>query len=78
MLYEREGELVAHFKTTVILMPSGILKIAGLPLETDVIESDVKLEDEKLVALLKEPLKQNKKKKKTPAAKAEAATETKA
>ncbi|KAH7721924.1 DNA-binding protein [Aphelenchoides avenae] len=78
VLYEREGELVAHFKTTVILMPSGILKIAGLPLETDVIESDVKLEDEKLVALLKEPLKQNKKKKKTPAAKAEAATETKA
>lgn len=30
VLYEREGEYVAHFKTTAIIMPNGIFKITGL------------------------------------------------
>lgn len=41
-------------------MPSGILKIAGLPLDTETLDSDVKIEDETLLALLKEPLKPKK------------------
>jgi hypothetical protein len=62
VLYEREGEVVAHFKCTAIIMPSGILKIAGLPLDLDTLQCDVKIEDEQLAALLKEPLKPKKKK----------------
>lgn len=43
-------------------MPTGLLKITGLPLEMEKIECDVKIEDEKILALLKEPLKLKKKK----------------
>jgi len=60
---EREGEFVAHFKSTAIIMPNGILKITGLPLDLDSIECDVKLEDPKIIALLKESLKPKAKKK---------------
>lgn len=51
-------------------MPSGIFKITGLPLDNDLYESEVKIQDEKIVALLKEQLKPKKKKpnKKTAAA----------
>jgi hypothetical protein len=62
VLYEREGEFVAQFQTTVIIMPTGLLKITGLPFEANKIECDVKIEDEKILALLKEPLKLKKKK----------------
>jgi len=43
-------------------MPTGLLKITGLPFEANKIECDVKIEDEKILALLKEPLKLKKKK----------------
>lgn len=62
VLYEREGEFVAQFQTTVIIMPTGLLKITGLPFEANKVECDVKIEDEKILALLKEPLKLKKKK----------------
>ncbi|XP_067687260.1 proliferation-associated protein 2G4-like [Haliotis asinina] len=52
VLYEREGEFVAQFKFTVILMPNGPLKITGLPLDTDAFETEHSIEDEELKTLL--------------------------
>ncbi|KAL3102236.1 hypothetical protein niasHS_003645 [Heterodera schachtii] len=60
--YQREGEVVAQFKCTAIIMPSGIFKITGLPLDTASIECEVKIENEEIAALLGEPLKPKKKK----------------
>ncbi|XP_046581012.1 proliferation-associated protein 2G4-like [Haliotis rubra] len=52
VLYEREGECVAQFKFTVILMPNGPLKITGLPLDADAYETEHSIEDEELKTLL--------------------------
>ncbi|XP_046355614.1 proliferation-associated protein 2G4-like [Haliotis cracherodii] len=52
VLYEREGESVAQFKFTVILMPNGPLKITGFPLDTDAYETEYSIEDEELKTLL--------------------------
>ncbi|XP_076437293.1 proliferation-associated protein 2G4-like [Babylonia areolata] len=52
VLYEREGEFVAQFKATVILMPNGPLKITGLPFEPELYQTDLKIEDEEVKALL--------------------------
>jgi hypothetical protein len=43
-------------------MPSGIYKIAGLPLDQGALKCDVKIDNEEIQALLNEPLKQKKKK----------------
>lgn len=43
-------------------MPSGIFKITGLPLDTSILENDVKIENSEIAALLAEPLKPKKKK----------------
>jgi curved DNA binding protein len=45
--YDREGDYVAEFKFTVLLMPNGTMKITGIPLE-DHYESENKIEDEAL------------------------------
>ncbi|VDM44912.1 unnamed protein product [Toxocara canis] len=45
VLYERDTEFVAQFKATVLVMPNGLLKITGLPLDTSCIECDVKIDD---------------------------------
>lgn len=42
------GEVVAQFKYTVILMPNGPLKITGLPVESEMYESEYSVEDEEL------------------------------
>lgn len=52
VLYEKEGEFVAQYKFTVLLMPNGPLKITGLPFESELYESDKSLEDEELKTLL--------------------------
>ncbi|KAL8621726.1 Proliferation-associated protein 2G4 [Nucella lapillus] len=52
VLYEREGEFVAQFKATVILMPNGPLKITGLPFEPEFYQTDLKIEDEEVKAML--------------------------
>lgn len=52
VLFDREGEVVAQFKTTVILMPNGPLKITGLPFQSELYQSDLKVEDEEVKALL--------------------------
>ncbi|VDP17549.1 unnamed protein product [Heligmosomoides polygyrus] len=43
VIYEAAGEVVAQFKATVLIMPNGLLKIAGLPLDMSLIETDAKL-----------------------------------
>ncbi|WKY07648.1 hypothetical protein Q1695_007255 [Nippostrongylus brasiliensis] len=62
VLYESAGEVVAQFKATVLIMSNGLLKIAGLPLDMNVIETDAKLKDPELIATLNSQLKKKKKK----------------
>jgi len=66
VLYEKEDELVAQFKFTILLMPSGVHKITGLPIEAAQFESEHKIEDEELLKALATSL-DNKKKKKSKA-----------
>lgn len=40
ILMERPGDIVVHVKFTVLLLPSGTVKVTGLPFATDAIESD--------------------------------------
>ncbi|XP_077294363.1 proliferation-associated protein 2G4 [Arctopsyche grandis] len=66
VLYEKPGELVAHFKFTVLLLPSGPLRITGLPVDVDQFETENAVTDPELLALLNlASRKTNKKKKKT-------------
>ena len=73
-LFEREGEFVAQFKFTVLLKPSGQLRITGLPFDTSLCQSDKQLEDSEVKELITQPIsnrtiaKKNKKKKKKEAA----------
>lgn len=62
MLYEKEGESVAQFKATVLVLPNGLLKIAGLPLDVNILSTTAKLEDAVLISKLNEALKPKKKK----------------
>ena len=45
VLYEKDGEHVAQFKFTVLLMPNGPHKITGIPFDIDSVQSDKKVED---------------------------------
>ncbi|CAO4374642.1 unnamed protein product [Caenorhabditis nigoni] len=72
VLYEKEGEFVAQFKATVLVMPNGLLKIAGLPFDSEVYQSERSVRDKDLQTVLKSALKPKKKKetkKEEPAAK---------
>merc|ERR1712055_781906 len=53
VLYDKEGESVAQFKFTVLLMPNGPHKITGLPFEADLYKTDKSIEDLDLQKLLK-------------------------
>lgn len=63
---EKEGEFVAEFKFTLLLMPSGQMKITGLPIDLDLYESEFKITDSDIKQLLTSSTqkKKNKKKKK--------------
>lgn len=52
VLFEREGEFVAQFKSTVILMPNGPLKITGLPFDPELYQTELQVEDEEVKAML--------------------------
>jgi curved DNA binding protein len=52
VLYEREGEYVAQFKFTVLLMPTGSHKITGLPYDIDLYESEHKIDAPELQQVL--------------------------
>ncbi|XP_076323274.1 proliferation-associated protein 2G4-like isoform X1 [Tachypleus tridentatus] len=66
VLYEKEGELVAQFKFTVLLMPSGSHKITGEAVDWDMYETEHDIKDDTIKALLSKSVapKSGKKKKK--------------
>jgi len=53
VLYEKEGESVAQFKFTVLLMPNGPHRITGLPFEEELYKSEHSVEDAEIQKLLK-------------------------
>uniref|UniRef100_A0A2I3H9B1 Peptidase M24 domain-containing protein n=1 Tax=Nomascus leucogenys TaxID=61853 RepID=A0A2I3H9B1_NOMLE len=64
VLYEKEGEFVAQFKCTVLLMPSGLMQITSGPLEPDLYKSEMEVQDAELKALLQCSASQKTQKKK--------------
>ncbi|KAG8452432.1 hypothetical protein GDO86_004290 [Hymenochirus boettgeri] len=76
VLYEKEGEFVAQFKFTVLLMPNGPMRITNGLFEQDVYKSDLEVQDSELKALLQSSAsrKTQKKKKKKASKNAENAT----
>lgn len=70
ILHEKEGEFVAQFKFTVLLMPTRSHKITGLPLDLTAYKTDLKIEDESIVKLLNSSNPDSKKKKNKKAKKA--------
>ncbi|KAL1787947.1 proliferation-associated protein 2G4 [Sigmodon hispidus] len=76
VLYEKEGEFVAQFKFTVLLMPSGPMQITSGPFESDLSKSEMEVQDAELKALLQSSAsrKTQKKKKKKASNTAENAT----
>lgn len=74
VLYEREGEFVAQFKFTILLMPNGPMRITGLPFDADSYKTERKIENAEIKELLSSAVsrKAAKKKKK----KAEKAAES--
>lgn len=53
VLYEKEGEHVAQFKFTVLLMPNGPHRITGLPFEEELFSSEHSVKDADIQKLLK-------------------------
>jgi len=79
VLCEKEGESVAQFKFTVLLMPNGPLKITGLPFDQATVKSEHEITDVEIQTLLKSsanPKNANKKKKKAVAKAMEEAVPT--
>uniref|UniRef100_A0A8C4S055 Proliferation-associated 2G4, a n=1 Tax=Erpetoichthys calabaricus TaxID=27687 RepID=A0A8C4S055_ERPCA len=48
VLYEKEGEFVAQFKFTVLLMPNGPMRITSGPFESDLYKSEHEVQDSDL------------------------------
>lgn len=67
VLHEKDGEFVAQFKFTVLLMPTRSHKITGLPVDMGAYKTEHKIEDEQILKLLQgsNPTTNKKKKKKT-------------
>lgn len=63
VLYEKPGEFTAQFKFTVLIMPSGTLRITGAPVNMASIQTQFKIEDPELLALLAQDPSAGKKKK---------------
>ncbi|CAD7695631.1 unnamed protein product [Ostreobium quekettii] len=61
VMYERNGELVAQVKATVLLMPNGSDRVTVAPQQ--VVQSEKKVEDPEVLELLKSGYKTKKKKK---------------
>lgn len=69
VLYEKEEDVVAQFKFTILLMPNGTHQITGLPINLATFKSEHSIKDESLVELLATSMdtKANKKKQKSKA-----------
>lgn len=73
VLYEKDGEYVAQFKFTVLLMPNGPLRITNGSFDVESAQSEYSIQDEKIKALLASEVgkKSQKKKKKKASAQAQ-------
>lgn len=69
--YEREGELVAEFKFTVLIMPNNTMKITGIPLDLEHYQTENSITDEAIKSLMNLSLVTKKKKNKSKAKKSE-------
>jgi len=67
VLYEKNGEFVAQFKFTVLLMPTGSHKVTGVSVDPTLFESEHKIENEEILKLLATNVNASKKKKKVKA-----------
>ncbi|XP_072047554.1 proliferation-associated protein 2G4-like [Amphiura filiformis] len=77
VLYDKEGEFVAQFKYTVLLMPNGPTRITQGPFDPNMFKSEYSVQDKELKAILQASTskKAAKKKKKKAASKAAEAAE---
>jgi curved DNA binding protein len=77
VLYEKQGDIVAHFKYTVLLLPQGTAKITGLPVSVDEFETTNTVSDavKELLASSSKAKKKKNKNKKTDAAEGEMETD---
>merc|ERR1712038_38037 len=78
VLYEKEGECVAQFKFTVLLMPNGPHRITGLPVEEELFSSEHSVKDADIQKLLKTSANPKSAKKKKKAAEKAVASESEA
>lgn len=79
VLREKEGQFVAKFKFTVLLLPGGTKKITGLPVNETQVKSSMAVQDEamkKLLATSTNPKKKKKSTKKEDGAKEDAKEES--
>jgi len=63
VLKEKDGQMVAQFKFTLLLLPGGTKKITGLPLEAEKFVTSCEIQDEDLKKLLASSANPKKKKK---------------
>lgn len=80
VLYEKDGEFVAQFKFTVLLMPNGPLRITNGGWDPECVQSEYSIKDEELRKILTSQISkktQKKKKKKTAAAPPSVSSEVK-
>merc|ERR1712214_98341 len=75
VLYEKESEVVAQFKFTVLLMPNGPHRITGLPFEEEFYSSEHSVKDADIQKLLKTSANPKAAKKKKKAAEKAVASE---
>ncbi|KAL6086952.1 hypothetical protein STEG23_004984 [Scotinomys teguina] len=64
VLYEKEGEFVAQFKFTVLLMPNGPMRITSGPFEPELYKSEMEVQDAELKTLLQSSASRKTQKKK--------------
>uniref|UniRef100_A0A0N4ZAK6 Peptidase_M24 domain-containing protein n=1 Tax=Parastrongyloides trichosuri TaxID=131310 RepID=A0A0N4ZAK6_PARTI len=57
VMYEKDGEVVVQFKCTIFILPGGVSKIAGLPFDSNIVQSEKEILDENISQLLKTGLK---------------------
>ncbi|CAG8524148.1 16492_t:CDS:2, partial [Acaulospora colombiana] len=61
---EKEGEFVVQFFNTILLTKNGTMKITNIPYDPEIVQSEKKVEDEEILALLSTEIRPTKKKNK--------------
>jgi len=64
VLQEKAGDTVAHFKFTALILPSGTIRITGLPVDPRHLETSAQITDPEIKAILNQSSGAKKKKKK--------------